>query len=223
MARFLSSDLLRFWNQGEQEVSSDRPFLVDRFEVATSAGVGVYTLPDYVLSIRRITWLGKKLDPLPQRNFREVFQSNPAQGDPFWYIYNNIGANKIQLFPSPGATLTTGTDPWGADISNYCIVEFYRATDNSTFVLPTWCKRQLLKYYVARRATSVDGPGNNLKLNQFFAQKWEQMKGEFVEVLNYLYTAPRKFVVSEIVGSNYFPGQPVLPVAQFGQSVDEGQ
>lgn len=223
MARFLSSDLLRFWNQGEQEVSSDHPFLVDRFEIATSAGVGVYTLPDYVLSIRRITWLGKKLDPLPQRNFREVFQSNPAQGDPFWYIYNNIGANKIQLFPSPGVTLTTGTDPWGADISNYCIVEFYRATDNSTFVLPTWCKRQLLKYYVARRATSVDGPGNSLKLNKFFAQKWEQMKGEFVEVLNYLYTAPRKFVVSEIVGSNYFPGQAVLPVSQFGQSVDEGQ
>ena len=222
MARFQTSDLLRFWNQGENEMSSERPFLVDRYELATTAGTSTYTLPDYVVSIRRVTWMGWKLDPLPQRNFREVFQSSPQMGQPFWYIYNNIGQNQIQLFPSPNVNLATGGVPWGTDIYNYCIVEFYRATDNSTFVLPTWAKRQLLKYYVAKRAFQVDGSGVNMKLAQFYSQKWEQMKGEFVETLNYLTNAPRKLLVSEIVSSNYFPGQPVLPVAQFGEGVDEG-
>jgi hypothetical protein len=223
MARFQTSDLQRFFNQGENEVSSESPFLVDRYEIATTVDVSTYTLPDYVVSIRRVTWLGWKLDPLPNRNFREVFQSSPQEGQPFWYIYNNIGQNQIQLFPSPNAALAAPGNPWTqADIQNCCIVEFYRATDNATFVLPPWSKRQMLKFYVAKRAYQIDGAGVNQKLAKFYSQMWDASKAGFVDTLNYLYTAPRKFMLQEIVGSNYFPGQPVLPVAQFGEGVDTG-
>lgn len=225
MPLFQSSDLQRFFFQGENEISSEKPFLVDRVSLATTAGTvpAIFTLPDYCVSIRRVTYLGKMCDPLPQRNLREVFQSATQQGWVFWYIYNNVGQNTIQLFPAPDTTIATVANVWGSDIPNGVIVEFYRATDNQTFIIPTYLRRQLLKQYVALRSNQIDGPGMNLKLAKYFAQKWQMKKGEFAEWLDYLYNAPRKLGVNEVIGSNYFPGEPVLPMANFGISVDEGE
>ena len=222
MPTFNSSDLNRFFNQGENEISGEKPFLFDRLEIATQSGTSTYTLPDYVTSIRRVTFLGWKLDPLPERNFREVFQSNPSFGQPFWYIYNNIGANKIQLFPTPNQTLVPGVDPWATDIPTQCIVEFARATDNNNFIIPLPLRRQLLKNYVAYRCYQVDGAGRNNKLTKYYKEKWAFWKQQFVELLDDLYNSPRKYIVSEIVSNNTFPGEPVLPIGQFGISVDEG-
>ena len=226
MPLFQSSDLQRFYFQGENEISSEKPFLVDRVSLATTENQvpAIYTLPDYCVSIRRVTFLGKMCDPLPQRNAREVFQSGSLTqtGWSFWYIYNNVGQNQIQLFPAPGYTLPVVENVWGSDIPNGVIVEFYRATDNQTFTIPIYLRRQLLKQYVAARANQIDGPGMNLKLAKYFGQKWQMKKGEFAEWLDYLYNAPRKLMQQEIVSSNYFPGEPVLPINEFGVSVDEG-
>lgn len=223
MPLFSSTDLERFYEQAENDISTDKPFMPDRISIATIVGVSTYTLPDYCCSIRRITYLGQKLDPLPRRNEREVFQSADQQGRPFWYVYNQIGANQIKLFPTPGDNLPADTGHlWSTDIPNCCIVEFFRATDNVNFVLPSFIKRQLLKQYVAKRAFAIDGPGMNMKLVQYFDKRWQTMKGEFYELLDDLYTLPRKLLVDEIVSSNYFPGEPVLPINQFGISVDEG-
>jgi hypothetical protein len=189
-------------------------------------GTSTYTLPDYVISIRRITYLGKKLDPLPQRNYREVFQSVAQEGWPFWYIFNNIGVNKIQLFPTPESSISSGTHLWSTDIPTSCIVEFNRATDNqgaSLFTLPIWIRRQMLKQFVMKRKFELDGPGVNTKLAKYFDEKWQMSKGEFAELLDQLYYLSRKYMISEVVSSNYFPGQPVLPINQFGSSVDEGE
>lgn len=222
MPLFNSSDLQRFFNQGENEISTDNPFLVDRLSIATTEGISTYQLPDYVGSIRRVTYLGQKCDPLNQRNLREVFQSATQQGRPFWYIFNNIGAVKIKLFPAPGDTIAQGTNLWSTDIPKSVIVEFYRATDNVTFVLPDWIRRQILKYYVAFRSYSIDGPGCNLKMAAYNMGRWVQGKQYFADVLHFLFTNPRKFCISDIVSSNYYPGEPVLPIDQFGTSVDEG-
>lgn len=224
MPLFQSSDLARFFSQGENEISTEKPFLVDRTSPAIATGTSVYTLPDYVASIRRVSYLGKKLDPLPRRNQREVFQAANQSGTPFWYVYNNIGANQIKLFPTPLDNFgAAGTDLWaGPAITSYCIVEFYRATDNSTFTIQPFLRPQLLKYYAAKRAYSIDGPGMNLKLVKYYNDKWNQKKVEFSDYLDELYSLPRKILVDEIVSSNYFPGEPVLPINQFGVSVDEG-
>lgn len=222
MPLFTTSNIQRFFNYGEAEISVDNPFLVDRYSFAVSPGTSTYQLPDYVTSIRRVTYQGWKCDPLNQRNFREVFQSAPQSGRPFWYIFNNIGAVKLQLFPSPGDTLAAGVNLWSTDIPTSVIVEFYRVTDNSTFILPSWIRRQILKYFVAFRAYSIDGAGNNLKMAAYHDNRWAQGKQQFADLLHFLFTNPRKFCISDIVSSNYYPGEPVLPVNQFGISVDEG-
>lgn len=223
MPLFESADYLRFYNQGEEEVSVDREFLVDRFSPAIVSGTPEYTLPDTYLSIKRVTYLGQKLDPLTRRNENEVFQSATQTGTPFWYVFNNIGANKIRLFPTPGDSLNAGVNLWSTDIPTSCIIEAYRVSDNATFVIPSWMKRRLLKQYVGLRLSMIDGAGYDKKAIKYFQAKWDIGKMTFVNLLDELHYLPRKLMVQDISSSNYFPGEPVLPIADFGISVDEGE
>ncbi len=223
MPLFSTADLTRFYNQGENEISTDIPFLVDRYTFATTSGVGTYTVPDYILSIRRVTWLGKKLEPLTARDQREVFQAATQSGTPYFYIFNNVGQNKLKLFPSPPTVGAVSGNLWGNNLKNGLVIEFYRATDNSTFVIPSWIKRRLLKAYVAKRSYAIDGAGSNLKLVDYYTNKWDYQKTLFRELLNDLYSTPRKLVVNSLGNTNHFPGEPILPVDLFGISVDEGQ
>lgn len=222
MPNLTNSDFERFLDDGENDFCTERPFLVGRYSPPIVSGTSTYQLPDYILSIRRITFLGQKLDPLTKRNEREVFQSATQQGLPFWYVFNNIGALKIKLFPTPNQNLAAGTNIWSTDILSSCIIEYYRTNDDSTFVIPAWKKRQFLAAYVAKRACQTDGPSMDLKGVKFYTDLWMRNKEQFSILLDELYGLARKLVISEIVSSNYFPGEPVLPIDQFGTSVDEG-
>ncbi len=225
MPVFDSTTLARFYHEGENVFSDSTPFLVDRRALSIVANTSTYVLPDFVRSIRRVTWQGHKLDPLTRRNQRDIFQAADQQSRPFWYVFNNIGLNKISLFPIPNQVLAIpGTDLWkSAAISAGCIVEFYRVTDNINFVLPPYIKRQLLKQYTAMRAFSVDSSGINMKLVDYFTKRWNLRAEEFTGLLDELHSKPRKLVVSDIVGSNYFPASPLLPINRFGISVDVGE
>jgi len=217
-----NSDYLRFQEDGANDFCTEKHFLTDRYSPTIISGTATYVLPDYILSIRRITFLGQKLDPMTRRNQNEVFQAANQEGLPFWYIFNNIGALTIKLFPTPNQNLAAGTNIWSTGIINSCIIEYYRSDDGNTFDIPTWKKRQFLKPYVAKRVAQTDGPTNDLKAVKFYDQLWRQNKASFATNLDEYYGLARKLVISEIVSSNYFPGEPVLPIDQFGTSVDEG-
>jgi len=119
MPLLTTSTVARFFLEGEQELSQEIDFLYDRYEIPVVAGTAIYVLPDYVKSIRRITWLGVELSPLAERNLREIFQNAQQAGKPWWYAADNIGQYKIQLFPVPQISLSgAGTDPWFTDIPN---------------------------------------------------------------------------------------------------------
>lgn len=221
-----NNDLERFYVQAEQNLSTEKAFLFDRVGLTIQTGVNIYTLPEYCLSIRRITWLGWALDPLPRRNFREVFQSARQQSRPFWYIYDNIGQQQIQLFPAPMLNLAAPTDLWNKTGSNSwetgCVVEFVRLADSSRFIVPRYLRRQLLKLFVAKQVFLMDNSNMNIKASKYFEARWELRKKRFFDFIDELHYKPRKVIVNEIVSSNYFPMPPVLPIDKFGQSVDEG-
>lgn len=217
--------LVRLFNQGEIECSVEQPFLVDRLSLALVSGQNTYTLPDYVTSIRRMTYTGIGLDPLPRRNQREVFQNSTQQGTPFWYIYNNIGMNLIQLFPCPNANyaLLTGNLWLQAVIAQGFVVEFSRVSDNAQFIIPPTFRRQLLKKYVAANAYMVDNHNVNLKVSKYFFNRWKSSKQELFDILESLYNQPRRLVINDFDTFNFFPGSPVLPINRFGISVNEGE
>lgn len=220
-----STTINRFFNEGEVECSVEKPFLVDRLSLALTGGLNTYTLPDYVTSIRRMTYLGIGLDPLPRRNQREVFQNSTQQGTPFWYIYNNVGQNTVQLFPTPEANYAavTGDLYLQANIVQGFVVEFSRVSDNQNFIIPPTLRRQLLKKYVAANAFLIDNRNVNLRVSQYFLQRWSTSKEELFELLDDLYNQPRRLVINDFNTFNFFPGSPVLPINRFGISVAEGE
>ena len=221
---FASSTVTRLSNEGENNFAVSYPCILKRVALPISTGTHTYTLDDDVLSIRRITYRGFKLDPLPHRNFREVFQSATQGGKPFWYVFNNIGQNRIRLFPAPTETIiSVQTNLYGTEIPNQCIVEYFQAPDFLTNILPLFFRRRLLKAYVLRGCFNIEGQGQNLKLSLYFKERWRFLKEKYGLLLGDLASKPRKLVVNGISSSYYFPGNPILPIDRFGQSVDQGE
>jgi hypothetical protein len=133
--------------------------------------------------------------------------------------------NQIKLFPIPNTDISTVTgDLWSATaIKTGVIVEFYRASDNSDFIVPTTLRPQLLKLFTAFKTFGIEGPSQNIRLSQYFNQRWENKKAELFNLLNTLYNQPRRLVINDFSTFNWFPGSPVLPIDRFGISVDDGE
>ena len=224
MPLFDATTITRLSQEGENSFAIDNPCILKRVAPATTSGVSLITLADDVKSIRRVTWKGYKLDSLPQRNFREVFQAANQQGRPFWYIFNSVGQNVIQLFPAPNESLSAAvTDLWGAAIPNQLIVEYFCAPDFVTTMIPSYFRRRLLKTYVLRGCFNIEGQGQNLQNSKYFKQRWEQLSKMYGQLLDDLHNKPRKLVVQGISAAYYFPGRPLLPIDRFGISVDTGE
>lgn len=221
---YTAATINKFAQEGENAFSVAYPCILKRISLATTANVETVTLPDDVKSIQRVTWKGVKLDPLPQRNFREVFQNGGQQGKPFWYVYNNVGQNLLQLFPAPNETLTsTSENLYGSEIPNRLIVTYFALPDFISYTIPSYIRRRLLKAYVLRGCFSIEGQGQSLKASKYFKSRWEQLSLLYGTLLSDLHNKPRKLVISGIESAYYFPGQPILPIDRFGISVNTGE
>lgn len=220
---FQTTTVDRFAAEGEQDFADDARCILARTALSIVANTHTYAVSDRTLSIRRITWKGKKLDPLPQRNFREVFQSATQVGTPFWYVYNNIGLGQIRFFPTPPETIAAVTnDLYGSEIANRVIVDYFRTSNGTTFQIPLYIRRRLLKAYVLQGCFNLQGPGQNLKAAKYYSEKYKTLKDAYIQLLQELHSKPRKLVVNGFTASNFFPAQPILPVSRYGQSVDIG-
>jgi|ERR1035437_504090 hypothetical protein len=225
MPLFSAAQITKFSNEGENSFVVDHPCILKRISLSTVSGSPLITLPDDVKSIRRLTWKGYKLDPLPQRNFREVFQNATQTGRPFWYVFNNIGQNVIQLFPAPNESLSAGVGSlYSTDVIRTCfIVEYFQVPDFITAIIPSYIRRRLLKAYVMRGCFSVEGAGQNLGNVKYFRGRWDYLEALYGNLLDELHNKPRKLIVNGISASYYFPGNPILPIDKFGTSVDAGE
>jgi hypothetical protein len=223
MSLWNSQTIIRFSQEGENEFAEDFPCILVRISLTITAGQNTYVLPDDVKSIRRITWQRWKLDPLGQRNMREVFQYATQQGKPFWYIFNNIGAQKVQFFPIPNESISpSGKDLYSDAITTDVIVEYFRLPDFATYTIPQYFRRYVLKPYVMKSCFGIEGQGNNLKNRDYFVQKWQNLRDRYGQFLDEIHNKSRKLCLNGITSYQFFPGQPLLPVSRFGIGIDDG-
>ncbi len=223
MSLWTSETIIRFSQEGENEFSTSFPCILVRMSLPTIQGQSTYEIPDYVKSIRRITWQGFKLDPLGQRNMREVFSYATQIGKPFWYIFNNIGANRLQFFPIPDETINpSGADLYSDAIPTDVIIEYFRMPDFAQYVVPKYFRRRLLKTYVMKGCMGIEGPGTNLKNRDYFTNRWNFLKTKYGQFLDEIHNKSRKLCLNGITSSQFFPATPVLPVSRFGIGIDDG-
>lgn len=222
---FDAATTLRFEQNGEDEFASERPCIIDRISLDIITGTDIYSLPNSLISIRRITYLGWKVWPLPHRDLRDSYASGTQAGRPYWYIFNNIGQLQIKLFPVPSENLTAITGPtlWGSDILNCFIIEYFRLPDQSTFKIPAFFRQRLLTYYSNRRNYAMEGRTQDVKASKYWGNKFETYKRIYSELLDDLNNKPRNLITSMAAQRPYgfSPPPPILPVDRYGYSVDD--
>lgn len=221
MSLFSADSIIRFINEGERNFVNNYKCIIERISLNINNGTNEYTIPDYIQSIRRITWKGLKMDPLTHRDYRSIFTSSISKGKPLWYIFNNIGANKIRFYPTPNETISSiNINLWGSEIPNRVIIEFYRVSDGINYQIPRYIRRRMLKSYVLKACFALEGQGQNLKNSQYYAMKYKGLHKLYGDLLEEISTKPRKFIVgsSNINSMNNYLPMPVWPINRFPAS-----
>ena len=217
---FDDETIVRFAQQGEFQFASLTDCIVDRLSLNIVNGTSIYDLPDYVLNIRRITWRGKWIEPIPHRQYREGFFPPSAQSEPTQYIFNNLQRQRIQFFPTPSETIAAATtDLYGASIGTSVIVEFSRTPDFATFIIPPIFRRFLIKCYIMKMCFAIESKGQNIKATKYFEAKWESLVEAYQLLLDDFFNKPRKLVASSYTIMRPRPARPVLP-ANFGTYIE---
>jgi hypothetical protein len=222
---FSNSAIQKFETDAEQDFATSRPCIIDRVSLDIISGTEIYDIPSYVTNIRRVTYRGWKLFPMPHRDLRQSFLSGTQGGRPYWYIFNNIGQSQIKLFPVPQENISMVSDTstlWGSHIIDSFIIEFFRLPDTG-FAIPDFIRRQLLKTYISKRLFQMEGKGVKLKTVRYMNQKFEMLKQIDIDLLDDLNNKPRNLMANNQSSKPYgvTPPPPVLPINRYGIAVDD--
>lgn len=230
MPLFSATTIEKYAQEAENLLAIENNILLGRTSLSITSGTSEYTIDEYIHSIKRVTWKGLKIDPLPHRHWRENFNSLTQLGPPMFYLYNNITRNKIKFFPTPNETIAAASttnlndDLWGDQIPTRVIIEYYRTPDYLTEILPVYMRRRYIKAYVSKMCYAMEGLGQDIKAAKYYDDKWQMMFKQFSELTQELISLPRKLVMSGGVDTrDYTPAAPVLPTAYQGISVDPGE
>jgi hypothetical protein len=217
------SYLNRLASDGEQDIVNRVPCLFHRFPLDIISGQSVYTLPVKTSRIRRITWLGIKLDPI---TFDDLCKMNPnfvwasstnkidiPLGRPLYYTLHPTNLNDIRFYPCPDTSITyDSTNVYGAGTNTNVIISCFRNIDgtDSTAQLPDYIYRRAIKAYVLWKAYNAEGKGQNLKTSEYYRNKYEYYVNHFIK-LNSDAFVTKKYSLYNSYRLSTKPARPVLP------------
>jgi hypothetical protein len=207
----------------EQALNVDLPCIFQRAYIPTVAGESVITLPPYVRSLLRVSWMGKKLEPV---SWEELILLSPAtvggiietsQSRPQWYAHHPTNALDIRLYPTPNLTFTPIGDPYSPIINeNQCCISFLRDIDttytDSTALLPTYVDRRSRKAYILWKAFAAEGKGQNLNAAAYYQNKYNFIVTQFMAINNGCFIAMRYSLgQGDLEVDDYRYPRPTLP------------
>lgn len=218
----------------EQDINKRIPSLIYyRFCMAITQGISVYTLPPFVRTVSRITWLGRKLDPV---NWDELTYLTPATavlndnqkdtiptviGRPLYYAKHPTNPYDIRLYPTPNLTLlATAQNPYSplpeTSTPQACIIACWRNIDSTfndpTSLLPAYIDRRTRKAYVLWKAFGAEGKGQNLKASQYYEQLYNKLIETFIHINQGAYVAKRYAIEDGLLTIDAFRyPRPILP------------
>lgn len=215
------SYLNRLASDGEQDMVNRVACLFHRFPLDILGGTSVYTLPVKTSRIRRVTWLGEKLDPI---SFQDMCIIDPGfvwasstenndipQGKPRYYVLHPTNINDIRFYPCPPENITyDNTDVYGAGTDTNVIISCFRNIDGTDekFQLPDYIYRRAVKAYVLWKAYLREGKGQNLRASEYFKSKYDYYVSHF-DKLNSDTFVSKKYALG---GNNPLGGRPSKPV-----------
>lgn len=206
--KFISTKINVYWTREALTVVADQ---------------STYTLGAYIKNITDVKWKGIKLFPVSfdEANllaYNSAVVSNSVKNEysssePRFYTIHPTNTSVLRLIPTPNESITpTGSeDLFGVDIGSHCIVSYYRTSDASTFVLPSYVSRRFKKAYALYRAFLKEGKGQNLVASKYYRAKFQLLLSYFEKINSGAFISQRhslSYTGREIGGP---PAPPQLP------------
>ena len=168
MSQIWSDQQLALWaSDALADIAVNVPCIFARECLAVTVGRSVYTLPNYVRTLRRVTWRGRTLDPAsweelqllsPATVFLALGSSANVETSislPLFYAMHPTNPYDIRFHPCPNESFTVGgePDPYSPiPNSPSCIIDYWREPDttgsNPVISLPPYIARRTQKAYV---------------------------------------------------------------------------
>ncbi len=210
-------------SEAEKFISTKANIYWTREALTIVSGQSTYSLGAYIKNITAVTWKGIKLDPVSfdEANYlaynsaviSESVKNEYSSSVPRFYTIHPTNTSVIRLVPTPNESLTPSgaEDLFGSDIGNHCIVSYYRVSDASSFVLPTYVSRRFKKAYALYRAFLKEGKGQNLVASKYYKQKFELLFSYFEKINSGAFISQRPALseTGRMIGGP--PGAPQLP------------
>lgn len=169
--------------------------------VPVTVGVSVITLPNYVRTLRRVTWRGRTLDA---ENWEELTMLGPATvflaanstgnietslSKPLYYAMHPTNPYDIRFYPTPNESFTSSGEPnvYAPQVNTpSCIVDYYREPDTTntspTISIPAYILRRTQKAYVGWKAFASEGRGQDLRAASYYQMKWTFLIEQFRKI-----------------------------------------
>lgn len=218
MALFTSATLTRFTQEGVNEFATKRPYLVERQSVASVDGTKNYSLEAATLGIRRVTWKGIKIDPLPHRLMRDFEVNQTTKGIPLYYVFNNVNFPSISFFPIPNITIAAATvNMFGSAINTSIIIEAYMIP-TTTVQHPSFLHTRMDTAYTNLKRAEIQTKTKDKTARDYLRNRWDFMMVWADDILTEIETPSRIVDGGTVRRINQIP-TPRLP-STFGVGVD---
>lgn len=146
------------------ELTRDCGFVIEReYSTTTVSGTQEYEFPTNALSIKRVTYNGKKLAPITFRDDDTVTMQNQLTTDTGEPQYYTQWDSSIALRPIPDSAAT---------LRIYTINEPQEITLTSTIEVPTFTHMSIVNYVVSQMAAK----DMNFQTAQYYRQIWADDK-----------------------------------------------
>lgn len=171
--------------------------LYAKFYLPVTFGTSVYTLPSLCKSILRVTWQGKKLDPLSWDELtiitpatvvvNSITREETSISRPQWYAMHPTNIHDIRLYPTPDESfdqVPSSDDPYSPILNeSHCTISCWRYVDpvgiDPTAKIPAYIYRRTVKAYVLWKAFNQEGPGQNLTASKYYKGKLDWLIERF--------------------------------------------
>ncbi len=213
------------------DIAVNVPCIFARECIVITMGRSVYTLPNYVRTLRRVTWRGKSLEPA---SWEELQLLTPAtvflgpestanvetsQSRPLFYAMHPTNPYDIRLHPCPNESFTISgePDPYSPiPNSPSCIIDYWREPDitgtNPLISLPPYISRRTQKAYVLSVAFAAEGKGQDGDASNYYDKKYQFLLDQF-KMINEGCFISKKYSLGDgmLDPQNYRYPRPFLP------------
>ena len=210
----------------EKQIAIDVPCIFQIFSMPTTTGVSVYTLPSFVKGVRRVTWLGRKVEPL---NWEQFVLLTPAtvfvgpgnshnietsNSRPQWYTQHPTNVKDIRFFPTPDRTFPGTDDPYKPTPTSGCLIAYNSYINNNSPLtsLPSYVDQRTRKAYILWKAFEQEGVGQDMNAAKYYKSLYSFLIEQFNLINDGCFVSKKYSLGDGLFGlENYRYPKPLLP------------